>query len=858
MSLSVRIALLPCLVVLLLSGSAWAQECPEGCETDFGECFCPEGELVSPCDDDVTGCAGNLVESGGFECGVGTEAWDVVGAPGGGLGGILCTTGSCGLLATGPRDGDGWLNFGGLAVATQLDVSQKIVLPFLNEGAVDIRFYLKLVNLRESDSLTVYFDEVPIYQAEMGTLGFATYQPVIRQLLRRTDGGVHTIRFEANMGAGAQEVAIGVDDLCVTVSSLEDRPICPGGEPAVGTQRIFAQPLTGPEGVFKGSASGAFTVPELLSPVVNGVFFNVVHNFGGAARVCLYDGPPNLASSVMLTNFGSYFCGENTVGTSLDRSQICSLLNGEYWLVYEQGGERLSGQILRGESDRTCDDIGEGSLFEGEFEGEGEFVIEGENVVLPCPEICPGNGIDFDGDGLSDNCEACLETSNTVTDTDRDGMPDGYEYENGLNPNDPADAKLDKDDDGISNLLEFIGGSDPCNPLSPAPTRFVAPTGVDVIGGGDAANPWRTINFALQQVAAAEMFPVRIRIAAGAYTENVTLLPGVTLVGPPCDLDDPAFDLSACAAVRGTMIGATGSALENIVLEQAVNSATLLQLNDVAMSIKKSVFLGNAQRQATAIRANGGAVAGTIIEDCDFSSLAKGIDVQDSVPVIRRSSFVAHSGTYIQLRPTEIKQANANGLGSNTNPNSGRNRFAGRGTGELILGAVVNERSEPIAMEANEWGTEDPEEIDALISGPADFEPFLATGAALLAGSLFVTVWDAATQSPVLNASVELQVSPYAPVEENTNGVYPFFSVEDGQYTATVFANGFPSGVAFTSVEPGEIVSVVVALGAGATPPACGCGPEGGNAGWGGGDVLVLLLVLSVLSGASAVRWRRD
>ena len=34
-------------------------------------------------------------------------------------------------------------------------------------------------------------------------------------------------------------------------------------------------------------------------------------------------------------------------------------------------------------------------------------------------------------------------------------MPDSWEIENGLDPNDPSDAALDSDNDGLTNLEEF-------------------------------------------------------------------------------------------------------------------------------------------------------------------------------------------------------------------------------------------------------------------------------------------------------------------------------------------------------------------------------------------------------------------
>ena len=40
-------------------------------------------------------------------------------------------------------------------------------------------------------------------------------------------------------------------------------------------------------------------------------------------------------------------------------------------------------------------------------------------------------------------------------------MPDDWETAYGLNPNDPGDADLDADGDGMSNLQEYLAGTNP-------------------------------------------------------------------------------------------------------------------------------------------------------------------------------------------------------------------------------------------------------------------------------------------------------------------------------------------------------------------------------------------------------------
>lgn len=68
---------------------------------------------------------------------------------------------------------------------------------------------------------------------------------------------------------------------------------------------------------------------------------------------------------------------------------------------------------------------------------------------------------DTDGDGLSQFAEAFLQTSTTLADTDRDGLPDGLEVRWGLDPLTRLDPLADVDGDGVTDGAEVRRGSDP-------------------------------------------------------------------------------------------------------------------------------------------------------------------------------------------------------------------------------------------------------------------------------------------------------------------------------------------------------------------------------------------------------------
>jgi len=433
--------------------------------------------------------------------------------------------------------------------------------------------------------------------------------------------------------------------------------------------------------------------------------------------------------------------------------------------------------------------------FEGEFD--------------PCAAVCPGTGLDQDGDGLDNNCEVCLGSQTDSADTDGDGIDDRYEYQNGLDPSNAADALLDNDGDGLTNLEEYLRRSDPNNANDPETVRFVAPNGADLPGNGTQISPWRSITYAAANAPTGGGARATLILAPGTYEETALLRPRITV----------RASVPNTAVVLGSIIGAQDAALNSIIVR--TNGTTpLLLINNVRMDVQGVVFDGDFEG-TTGVEMIGNGAGGTTIAGSTFKSLGIGLDVFGALPTLRTSKFEGWTEVALFIRDEDAddKAVESGGIGDTTNAQVGYNQFVNGNSGTT----VVYERPGTLACENNYWGVEDAEAIANQIAGDGDFEPFLAASA-ILPASLVCTVIDAATQARVLNASISLVPSAFPPLTNNADGVYVFSVVPEGAYVLT--ANAAPRAPVSRSVNAaaGQSTALVVVVGDPTSPDRpCGC-----------------------------------
>jgi len=98
-----------------------------------------------------------------------------------------------------------------------------------------------------------------------------------------------------------------------------------------------------------------------------------------------------------------------------------------------------------------------------QYASDAEYDFDGDNLSNR-QEFQKGSdphNPDTDGDGAPDGDDFAPSNANYRIDADNDGMPEAWEMIYGFYDADPLDASFDFDNDGLSNLQEFLAGTHP-------------------------------------------------------------------------------------------------------------------------------------------------------------------------------------------------------------------------------------------------------------------------------------------------------------------------------------------------------------------------------------------------------------
>ncbi len=236
-------------------------------------------------------------------------------------------------------------------------------------------------------------------------------------------------------------------------------------------------------------STNALQYAPSLTMFFRGRYLEGIANFGGS------------------TQFVASINGDRLVATSIAHSsppvpsdnKVLTTLSGISSNVSSQAisfGHQADVPVF-GDTDPTVVDSDSDGMWDG-FEFTFRFLTNVNSQVTQIldPIGAGENEFDPDFDGLSNEREF-LGYNNTAdttdwsnpasSDSDGDQMPDGWEYQYGLNPVDPSDAFLDADLDNLPNYLEYLVGSNPL--LIDTDADGVSDGDEVLVHGSDPTNP---------------------------------------------------------------------------------------------------------------------------------------------------------------------------------------------------------------------------------------------------------------------------------------------------------------------------------------------------------------------------------
>jgi hypothetical protein len=327
-----------------------------------------------------------------------------------------------------------------------------------------------------------------------------------------------------------------------------------------------------------------------------------------------------------------------------------------------------------------------------------------------------------------------------------------------------------------------------------------------------------------------------VRLTEGVYdlTETLFVENAVDLVGQGELPEDVVLRATNSISFEAVVVGLDAS-LQNlsVVLSETYNGEvfTLVQMSSFGEGtvelrrVRVDGFRQSNGVDSLAVQVAGGTRFQAQIIECQIRNCADGVWSSSSGVNITRTQFDGLDGDAVTALGAEVKQSGVDvpllGLPDEVET-TGLNTFQ-----QVDGNFVTNNTDTEIEAANNDWGLENPAEIQAKVAGAVDTMQFV-TGPTIGPGSVVVAVVDG-NNDPVpntANPTCTITTLGIQGTRDPSSQNFVFSGVTTGVQTVQANATGFPSRSAQVTVNAAAVASVTLQL-ANAPGGGGGCGKDG-------------------------------